>query len=73
MGHAMVDLRRRVFTTSDGVELPITNLYDRFGDDTEDTDEVASFVAGPCPLDAPLSGSCWFGGHLCDFIPVSRH
>ena len=44
---ACISRSRMVAVTEDGQELPITNLFDQFGDDCADVDEAVSCVAGP--------------------------
>ncbi len=44
---ACVHRQRREAVTEDGQVLPITNMIDRFGDDTDDVDDAVTCVAGP--------------------------
>lgn len=43
----------------DGVEFPITNFYDKFGDETDDPDQAVRCVAGANYDDTPGQG-IWF-------------
>lgn len=49
----------RLALLSDGTTVPITNLLDADGDETDDPNEAVSFVAG--------EGDRWFTGLCADF------
>ena len=53
----------RVALLSDGTTVPITNLLDEFGDETDDPDEAVTFVAG--------DGDQWFAGLCSDYDEVT--
>lgn len=53
----------RVALLSDGTTVPITNLLDEFGDETDDPDEAVTFVAG--------DGDQWFTGLCSDYDEVT--
>lgn len=52
----------RLALLSDGTTVPITNLFDGDGDETDDPDEAVSFVAG--------DGDRWFTGLVSDYAEV---
>lgn len=49
----------------DGTTVPITNLFDADGEETDDPDEAVTFVAG--------EGDRWFTGECADYAEVSVH
>lgn len=53
----------RYAVLEDGTMLPITNLFDIDGDETDDPDEAVSFVAG--------EGGVWVSGSCDDFPEVN--
>ncbi|WP_310540822.1 hypothetical protein [Phenylobacterium sp.] len=53
----------RAALLSDGTTVPITNLLDEFGDETDDPDEAVTFVAG--------DGDQWFTGLCSDYDEVT--
>ena len=53
----------RVALLDDGTTVPITNLLDEFGDETDDPDEAVTFVAG--------DGERWFSGLCADYDEVT--
>lgn len=42
-----VNLKERVAITEDGQSLPVTDMFDEWGDDCDDIEECAVCVAGP--------------------------
>lgn len=42
-----VNLTRQIAALDDGQEIAVTNMFDAFGDSTNDADEAFSVVAGP--------------------------
>jgi hypothetical protein len=52
-------LATRTALLTDGTMVPITNLYDTTGKETDDAGEAVSFVAG--------DGSQWFAALLSQF------
>ena len=44
---ACVNRALRVAVTEDGQELPVTNMFDGDGDETDDVDAAVTCVAGP--------------------------
>ena len=44
---ACVNRKLRVAIMEDGQELPVTNMFDGFGEETDDVDDAVSCVAGP--------------------------
>lgn len=57
-----INLRQSLALRSDGETVPITNMLDFEGDETEDFEEAVSFVAG--------SDSAWFSGAVADYPTV---
>ncbi len=55
----------RLALLSDGSTVPVTNLYDADGNETDDPNEAATFVAG--------EGDKWFSGAVSDFAEVATH
>lgn len=51
-----VNLAGRLALLSDGTSLPVTNMFDRFGEETDDPQAATAFVAG--------AGTLWFSGDL---------
>ena len=45
--------------------VPITNLFDAYGDETEDFDQACSFVAG--------ADREWFSEPIADFMDAAIH
>lgn len=58
-----IKLFSRVALLSDGTTVPITNLYDEEGDETDAPDEAVSFVAG--------DGDRWLSGLVNDYEEAS--
>lgn len=58
-----VNLGRREALLSDGRVVPVTNMLDADGDDTEDPAEAVGFVSG--------AGSEWFVDAVSDFEGAS--
>lgn len=54
-----INLERRLALLDDGRTVPITNLFDASGDDTNDAAEAAGFVAG--------AGREWFADSVADY------
>lgn len=52
---------KRIAVMEDGQVLPVTHLFDRFGDDTDDDNEAVACVAGPD------SAGAWFSIDLTAF------
>ncbi|MCB1349006.1 MAG: hypothetical protein KDK11_10300 [Maritimibacter sp.] len=46
---AIVDFEDMTVSLESGVAVPITSMFDRFGDDCADPDRAVSLVAGPLP------------------------
>lgn len=44
---ATINLARRIAITEDGQQLPVTDMFDEFGDDCDDIEECVVCVAGP--------------------------
>lgn len=42
-----INLRQRLALTEDQQVIPITNVLDAFGDETDNLDEAVAFVCGP--------------------------
>lgn len=42
-----VNIRQRLALTEDQQVIPITNLIDAYGDETENPEEAVAFVCGP--------------------------
>lgn len=55
----------RLAVLSDGAAVPVTNLFDADGEETEDPDEAVTFVAG--------EGGRWFTGQCADYERVPTH
>jgi hypothetical protein len=55
----------RVAILTDGTTVPVTHLFDADGDETSDTSEAVSFVAG--------EGDLWFSGLCADYEAVETH
>lgn len=53
------NLTKRTALLDDGRTLPITNMIDAFGDDTNDAGEAVAFVCG--------AGREWFAENMDDF------
>jgi hypothetical protein len=47
----MINLRERLCVLSNGEVIPITNMFDCTGDETDEPEEATAFVAGPTPDD----------------------
>ena len=47
MDISAVNVSERIAVTEDGQHLPITNLMDEWGDETEDSGKAVFCVAGP--------------------------
>ena len=47
----------RVALLDDGTTVPITNLLDEFGDETDDPDEAVTFVAGEATAPAAIKAA----------------
>ena len=43
-----VDLVRKLVIMASGEEVPITNMFDRHGEEVTDVRRAATVVAGPC-------------------------
>lgn len=50
---------------SDGSTVPVTNLFDGDGEETNDPDQAVTFVAG--------DGDRWFAGLCADYEEVRTH
>lgn len=64
---AMVNRQRRIAVMEDGQILPVTNLYDVDGEETEDVTCAVSCVVGP---DA---AGFWYSVDLTAFEQVRMH
>lgn len=58
-----VNLEQRLAVLDDGRSVPVTNLIDRFGDDTNDPAEAVGFVAG--------AGREWFADSVAEYSDVA--
>lgn len=56
---------RRLAFLTDGSTVPITNLFDAWGDETDDASEAVSFVCG--------AGRVWLSDRLDRFETVRVH
>lgn len=56
-----VNVRKRFALLTDDRIVPVTNLFDVVGDDTNDPDLAVAFVAG--------EGREWFAAAIADFQP----
>lgn len=59
-----VNRTKRIAIMEDGQVLPVTHLFDKFGEDTEDEDEAVACAAGPD------SGGMWVSIDLTAFDEV---
>lgn len=57
-----INLTKRLALLSDGATVPVTNLLDADGDETQEPAQAVGFVAG--------EGGTWFAGLLSDFDAV---
>lgn len=60
-----INVKGRTAITNTGQAVPITNLFDGDGKETEDPEQALSFVAG--------SGGIWFSGLCRDFKNAKVH
>lgn len=58
-----INLGRRIALLNDGSTVPVTNLLDADGDETEAPAEAVGFVAG--------EGRTWFAGRVADYEGVN--
>lgn len=57
----MINMAQRLYMADDGALFPVTNWFDRDGDECEPEDAVTA-VAG--------EGGCWFALDLATFAPA---
>jgi hypothetical protein len=60
-GIVAVNLEKGLAFLDDGTAVPVTNMFDSDGQDTDDFTESASFVAGPGP------GGQWWTERTSDY------
>lgn len=61
----VINVSQRLVITTDGRVLPITNMFDCQGEETDDADLAVSAVAG--------EEDCWFSFLLSNFVPTTIH
>lgn len=59
-----INIFSRFALLDDGTIVPVTNLFDADGDETNDPDEAVVFVAG--------EGDRWFTGCCDDYAEVTK-
>lgn len=62
MGIQALNLAQRLALLDDGATVPITDLFDANGEDTEDLAEAVGFAAG--------QDRHWFSGRISDYEGV---
>ena len=61
----LLNLPERTAILTDGSAVPITNLFDAAGAETDDPSEAVSFVCG--------AGSCWISDRIDSFQQATIH
>jgi hypothetical protein len=61
------DLGNMVAILDDGQDIPITNMIDEDREETTDTDEAFSLVAGPC------AAGMWYAFFRDQFVAADAH